>query len=238
MKRLKNKSPGLPFVFSNFAMTADGKIAFANGEFVPFGSKHDRENMMDLRAQADAVMASARTISASHATMSPGGRKFQRLRVARGLSEYNLRVIVTGSGEIDLNAEIFKHRFSPIIMLVSEQVSVKRLRELRGVADEVMVCGKENVDFRVALHRLQDQWKVKRLLCEGGGELHGAMVRAGLVNELHLTICPLIFGGRNAPTFANAGSGVKLSDAAGFAFKSAKRIGDELFVVFTKAKPG
>jgi 2,5-diamino-6-(ribosylamino)-4(3H)-pyrimidinone 5'-phosphate reductase len=238
MKYLKNKSPERPFVFSNFAMTADGKIAFANGEFVPFGSKHDRENMMELRAKADAVMAAARTVSASGATMGPGGKKFQRLRVARGLSEYNLRVIVTGSGLMDLNGEIFKHRFSPIIVLVSERASVKRLRELRGVADEVKVFGEKNVDFRAALRWLHDQWKVKRLLCEGGGELHGAMVRAGLVNELHLTICPLIFGGRTAPTFANAGNNVKLSDATRFTFKSAKRVGDELFAVFTKAKPG
>ncbi len=238
MKHLKNKSPGLPFVFSNFALTADGKIAFANGEFVPFGSKHDRENMMVLRAKADAVMAAARTISASGAIMGSGGKKFQRLRLARDLSEYHLRVIVTGSGSMDLNAEIFKHRFSPIIMLVSEQVSAKRLRELRSVADEVKVIGEKNVNFRAALRWLRDQWKVKRLLCEGGGELHGTMVRAGLVNELHLTICPMIFGGRTAPTFANAGNRVKLSDAAGFKFKSAKRIEDELFAVFTKAKTG
>jgi len=236
MNHFKNKSLNLPFVFSNFAITADGKIAFANGEFVPFGSKHDRENMMELRANADAVMAAARTVSASGATMGPGGKKYQRLRVARGLSEYNLRVIVTGSGSMDLDAEIFKHRFSPIIILVSERVSGKRLRELRGVADEVKVMGKNNVDFRTALRWLREEWKVKRLLCEGGGELHGAMVRAGLVNELHLTICPLIFGGRSAPTFANAGSGVKLADAARFTFKSAKRVGDELYAVFTKVK--
>ncbi|MEI9963030.1 MAG: dihydrofolate reductase family protein [Limisphaerales bacterium] len=43
---------------------------------------------------------------------------------------------------------------------------------------------------------------MKRLLCEGGAELSDALFRAGLVNELHLTICPKIFGGRTAPTIA------------------------------------
>jgi riboflavin biosynthesis pyrimidine reductase len=77
---------------------------------------------------------------------------------------------------------------------------------------------------------------VKRLLCEGGGALHGAMVRAGLINELHLTICPKIFGGREAPTFADDGHAVKLVDAKTFKLKSAKRVGDELFVVYRAAR--
>src|SRR5215469_12774122 len=95
------KNSKLPFVFSNFAMTADGKIAFASREFVPFGSDRDREHMMELRATADAVMAGARTVEMPGVTMGPGGKKFQRLRLRRGLSEFNLRVIVSGNGSID-----------------------------------------------------------------------------------------------------------------------------------------
>jgi 2,5-diamino-6-(ribosylamino)-4(3H)-pyrimidinone 5'-phosphate reductase len=234
--KLNNKSPKLPFVFSNFAITADGKIAFANREFVPFGSQRDHAHMMELRATADAVMAGARTVEASGATLSPGGKKFQRLRLAQGLSEFNLRVIAAGSGSMNLRADIFKRRFSPIIVLVSERASEKQLRRLHGVADEVKVFGEREVDFRAALNWLREKWNVKRLLCEGGGALHGAMVRAGLINELHLTICPKIFGGRDTPTFADESKSVKLLDATLFKLKSSKRIGDELFVVYTAVK--
>jgi riboflavin-specific deaminase-like protein len=230
------KNSKLPFVFSNFAITADGKIAFANGEFVPFGSQRDHEHMMELRATADAVMAGARTVEASGAVMSPGGKKFQRLRLVRGLAEYNLRVIVTGSNSMNTRAEIFKHHFSPIIILAPGMISGKRLRQLQGVADEVKVFGENEIDFKAALRWLREKWKVKRLLCEGGGALHGTMVRAGLIDEQHLTICPKIFGGRSAPTIAEGGSVVKLADAARFRFTSAKRIGDELFVVLKAAK--
>jgi riboflavin-specific deaminase-like protein len=234
--KLNNKSPKLPFVFSNFAITADGKIAFASRQFIPFGSKHDHEHMMELRATADAIMAGARTVETPGTTMGPGGKKFQRLRLAHGLSEFNLRVIVTGSGSINPRADIFKHRFSPIIMLASGRAPEKELRQLRNLADEVKVFGEIEVDLPAALRWLHEKWKVKRMLCEGGGALHGAMVRAGLVNELHMTICPKIFGGRNAPTFADDGNAVKLADATPFKLKSAKRIGDELFVVYTAAK--
>jgi len=236
--KLNNKSSKLPFVFSNFAITADGKIAFANREFIPFGSERDHEHMFELRATADAVMAGARTVETPGTTIGPGGKKFQRLRLAHRLSEFNLRVIVTGSGSINPRADIFQHRFSPIIMLASGRAPEKQLRLLHGLADEVKVFGEKEIDLHAALRWLREKWKVKRLLCEGGGALHGTMVRAGLINELHLTICPKIFGGRSAPTFADDSQGVKLIDATPFKLKSTKRVGDELFVVYTTAKKG
>src|SRR5690349_22418523 len=98
----------LPFVFANFAMTADGKIAFANHRFVPFAGKRDQEHMMELRATADAVLSGARTVDLSSATLGTGGAKYRRLRLKRGLREHNLRVIVSGSGSVDPNAEIFR----------------------------------------------------------------------------------------------------------------------------------
>ena len=231
--KIKNSKP--PFVFSNFAMTADGKIAFANREFVPFASPRDREQMMELRATADAVMSGARTLEAPGVTLGPGSAKYRRLRLKRGLSEYNLRIIVSGSGSMDPRAEIFKHRFSPIIVLTTGRISKVNLKELGALVDEVKICGEREIDFHTALRWLRAKWNVKRLLCEGGGELHGTLVRAGLVDELHLTICPKIFGGRNTPTIADNQGISSLGDASQFKLRSAQRVGDELFVVLSRS---
>lgn len=226
----------LPFVFSNFAMTADGKIAFASREFVPFGSERDREHMMELRATAEAVMAGARTVETPGVTLGPGGKKFQRLRLRRGLGEYNLRVVVSGSGSMDTKAEIFKHRFSPIIVLVCESAPVKRIQQLRRVADEVGVFGQAEIDFQLAFRWLNEKWGVKRLLCEGGGGVHEAVIRAGLLDELHLTICPSIFGGRGAPTIADGAGFEKLAAAQRLRLLRMRRLGNELFAVFGRGK--
>ena len=135
---------GLPFIFLNAAITADGKIAPASRRFEPFGGPRDRAHLLELRATADAVMSGARTVDLDKINLGPGPAKYRRMRVQRGLAEYNLRIIVSGSGTIDPNAEIFKHRFSPIIILTSEKTSPHKLRRLQSLADDVKVCGGES----------------------------------------------------------------------------------------------
>jgi 2,5-diamino-6-(ribosylamino)-4(3H)-pyrimidinone 5'-phosphate reductase len=228
-----NRRP-LPFVLLNAAMTADGKIAPANRHFVPFGGPRDHEHLLELRATADAVMSGARTVDLDRVNLGPGPMKYRRARLRRGLAEYNLRVIVSGAGTIDPNAEIFRHRFSPIIILTSERAPDRKLRRLRELADAVKVCGKTAVDFVSSLRWLREKWNVKQLLCEGGGEVNGALFKADLVDEVHLTLCPLIFGGRDGPTLAD-GSGVeRLCDAARMRLVSMKRNGKGLFLVYRR----
>jgi riboflavin-specific deaminase-like protein len=226
----------LPFVFSNFAMAADGKIAFSKGKFVPFGSKRDLEHLYELRATADAVMCGARTIEVTGTILGNGGENFHKLRLKRGLAEFPLRVIVSGSGSINPVAKIFKKRFSPIVILTTARISKANLKTLLTVADEVKICGKTKIYLPAALNWLRDKWNVKRLLCEGGGELHGALIRANLLDELHLTLCPKIFGGRNAPTIADGEGFFQLADVTQFKLKSTKRFERELFAVFSRKK--
>jgi riboflavin-specific deaminase-like protein len=176
-------------------------------------------------------MSGARTVDREGVNLGPGPARFRRRRLQSGLAEYNLRIVASGSGSLSPRAEIFSHRFSPVIVLASERAGERKLKALRAVADEVKVCGVNEIDFRHAFEWLHRKWRVNRLLCEGGGELNGALFRAGLVNELHLTVCPKIFGGRNAPTIADGAGVLKLGDATRLRLKSLKRAGAELFLV-------
>jgi riboflavin-specific deaminase-like protein len=233
MKRTATaRNSKLPFVCSNFAMTADGKIAFARDNFVPFGSTRDRRHMMELRATADAVLSGARTVHVTGTILGTGGEEFRKQRIENGLSEFPLRIIASGSGSIDQEAAIFKKDFSPVIILTTGRIPKTKLKSLQAVA-KVGVFGEREIDFREAFGWLRRKWNVRRLLCEGGGELHSALEKAGLVDELHLTICPTIFGGRNAPTIADAEGFPTLAAAAQFRLASAKVHGNELFTVFT-----
>jgi len=223
---------GLPFVYINVASTADGKLAPANRRFEPFSSERDQKLLLELRARADAVISGARTVDSSAVTLGPGGARYRAQRRKNGLAEYNLRVVVSGSGSLDTDAEIFKHRFSPIIILTTKLAPKAKLKRLRALADDVAVFGKRELDFVGALRWLRSKWGVKRLLCEGGGELNEGLFRAGVVNEVYITLCPLILGGRNAPTAADGKGAQTLADAIPLALKSMKRLGDELFLVY------
>ncbi len=214
------------------AITTDGKIATANRAVSSFGSRRDKAHLLELRATADAVMAGARTVDSNPVNLGPGPAMYRRLRILRGLAEYNLRIIVTGSGTVNPEAEIFKRRFSPIIILTTRRAGEKRLKKLRALADEVNICGAREINLAQALRWLREKWKVKRLLCEGGGELNDALFGAGLVDEVHLTVCPKIFGGRHAPTIAEGVGAGLLAKATKLELKSLKRFGDELFVVY------
>lgn len=226
----------LPFVYINVATTADGKLAPANRHFVPFGTKRDQELLLELRAGADAVMSGAQTVGPMPVNLGPGPTKYRKMRLRKGLPEYNLRVVVSGHGNLNPRAEIFRHRFSPIIILATRRAPESKLRQLRQVADEVKTFGDGRLDFTEALRWLRKKWGVKRLLCEGGGEVNAGLFEEGLVDEVHHTLCPFIFGGRNAPTMADGDGFPALASAARLKLKSLKRVGDELFLIWRTIK--
>jgi riboflavin-specific deaminase-like protein len=231
----RNAGPaGRPFVLVNMSMTADGKIATTNRVVSSFSSARDQAHLHELRATADAVMCGARTVDLNRISLGPGGAKFRRLRRRRGLAEYNLRVVVTGSGSLNPQAHLFTRRFSPIIVLTTARAGARRRQQLRAVADAVKVFGRTALNLRAALRWLRAQHGVKRLLCEGGGELNDALFRAGLVDELHLTVCPRIIGGRHAPTIADGLGVARLARAARLQLESVRRVGDELFLVYRR----
>jgi riboflavin-specific deaminase-like protein len=228
--RLRN---GLPFVYLNVATTADGKLAPANRHFIPFSSKRDQDLLIELRTRCDAVMAGARTVDSVPVNLGPGGKKYRQMRLKNGLAEYNLRVVVSGSGTLNPDAEIFKHRFSPLIILVAERAGKTRINRLKKLGAMVKTCGEKEIDFCHALRWLRKEWNVTRLLCEGGGEINGELFHQKLVDEIYLTLCPTILGGRNAPTMAD-GIGVEnLDEATRLKLKARQRVGDELFLVYS-----
>jgi 2,5-diamino-6-(ribosylamino)-4(3H)-pyrimidinone 5'-phosphate reductase len=225
-----------PTVLINMAMTADGKIATANRAVFSFGSSLDHEHLLELRATVDAVMAGARTVDLEPVNLGPGGLAYRRQRLKRGLAEYNLRVVVSRLGTVDPRAMLFRKKFSPVLVLTTERASQAKLKSLRAVADEVKVCGTREIDFHRALRWLGRRWGVRRLLCEGGGELNDALVQAGLVDEIHLTVCPTIVGGREAPTIADGKGASRLAKATRLALQRARRRGQELFLEFRVVK--
>ena len=216
-----------PFVFINMAMSADGKIASANRKVTSFGSRADHARLLELRSKADAILAGAGTLNAQpDITLGPGKKQ----------NHAPIRVVVCGRGQVNSKHKIFRTPGAPVVVLASEGILCKRLTELKALADAVYVCGANSVDFKEAFNFLSEKYHTKRILCEGGGKLNDSLFRAGVVDEVNLTICPLILGGKDAPTIADGIGFKKLAQSAHFKLHSHKEVGTEMFLTYRASR--
>ncbi len=222
----------LPFVMINGAVSADGKLALENRSLIQFSSRRDRQLVFKLRAKVDAVVSGARTVERFSIDLAAGAEKWQKQRIRNGLAPEPLRVIVSGSANLDPRAMIFRKRVSPIIILTARNADKTKVAALRQVADEVKHFGERKVSFAQAFRWLRDKHDVKSLVCEGGGETNAALVRAGVVDELHLTLCPLLLSGSHAPTISDGDGVSSLKIAPRLNLKSMKRVQGEIFLVY------
>jgi riboflavin biosynthesis pyrimidine reductase len=88
----------------------------------------------------------------------------------------------------------------PIVVVLSEEVSDAHLAGLRNEGVSYFFAGEAELDLALTLDILYRELGVKRLLLEGGGGANGAFLRAGLVDELNLIICPAVDGAKGAPS--------------------------------------
>ena len=217
-----------PFVFINIAATADGKTTSATREYPRFTSAQDRLHMDRLRASADAILVGGRTLRADNPALHVRSVEMRDHRASLGKADGLLRVVVTASLRIDDDSRFFDERGrAGRIIATVEDAPEDRLAALASRA-EIWKIGRGRVDLSVLLERLFAERGVRRLLCEGGGELNWALLRQGLIDELNLTIAPVLLGGRDAPTPLD-GEGLSMEQRARLRLEQVRREGDELF---------
>lgn len=207
-------NPDRPEIYIVMAMSADGKIATADRRIQTFGSSEDHDRLMRLRTTADAVMSGSSTVGTADYDLGPGDSHWRELRIQNGLTEYNLRIVVSGSGSLSPDAHLFQKDFSPVIVLTTDRCPDERREALLTKTPHVHSFGKTSIDWHRALKWLKSEWHINRLACEGGGDLNESLIRMGLADKLYITVTPLLAGGRSAPTIAGGEGVSKLTDAS------------------------
>jgi riboflavin biosynthesis pyrimidine reductase len=82
-----------------------------------------------------------------------------------------------------------------VVLLVTDRVTNDYLAHLQAAGVSYLFCGKKEIDLHVALQKLGAAFKLRKLMLQGGGKFNGAMLQAGLVDEIsHLTV-PVADGG-------------------------------------------
>jgi len=113
----------------------------------------------------------------------------------RGAAAYGIALDAHGKiawGRSDIGGD-------PIVAVLTEQVSDAHLSGLRRDGVSYIFAGARELDLALALDILNRELGIERLLLEGGGKSNGSFLRAGLIDEISLAICPAIDGARGGP---------------------------------------
>ena len=196
---MKRNSAARPFVTVNFAITADGRVSTRNHTPADFTSKRDKHRLVEIRATCDAVLVGASTIAADKMTMGISDPALRAARVERKQPAYPLRVIVSNSGRVSPALRVFEKDFSPILIFSTTKMAARTRSALAEKAD-LWLHESTSVNLPAMLATLRTDYDVKRLVGEGGPRLFRALLVERLVDEIHVTLSPRIFGGIGAPT--------------------------------------
>ncbi len=93
----------------------------------------------------------------------------------------------------------------PVVAVLTEKVSDAHLAGLRQDGVSYIFAGGRELDLGLALEILHRELGIERLLLEGGGGSNGAFLRAGLIDEISVAICPAIDGAKGAPSVFDSG---------------------------------
>ena len=192
-----------PFVTANFAATWDCRITTRLGTPANFSSPRDKKRLLEIRAGGDAVLVSAKTAAADRMTMGMPDAALRAERAKRKQAPYPLRVLLSNSGAIDPALPVFGKDFSPIVIFTTTRTPESTRAALAARAD-LWMHDAPSVNLPAMMAALRREYGVRRLVCEGGGQVFRALLEAGLVDELHVTLCPLIFGGIQAPSLTGS----------------------------------
>jgi riboflavin biosynthesis pyrimidine reductase len=194
-----------PTVYTNFVASLDGTVALPeipqSNKLVSGGSEADRFVMGLLRALADVVVVGSGTLRGSPSgTWSPArphppsASLLAELRHLHGQPERPELAILTGSGAIDAQHPALDGR----AVILTSTSGAARLRDRVPEAAEVIpLTADAEIDPRVVLSALQGRGH-RLILFEAGPHTFGEFASSGLIDELFLTVSPLLTGGSAA----------------------------------------
>lgn len=201
------KHGGRTYVISNFVTTLDGVVSLnapghsAGGDISGF-NEEDRVVMGLLRAVADTVIVGAGTLRSvpDHLWTADYiypdlAHIYKEVRTAMGKSGPPLNVIVTGSGEIDLQLRVFKSGEVPVLIVTTTQAADRiREQQLPPLVEIVAIQSEGPLSARGILDAANHARPSEVILVEGGPKLMGNFFAERCLDELFLTFAPQIAG--------------------------------------------
>lgn len=222
-----------PHVMLNMVSTIDGRGSL-RGRSGPLSDPADRALFHALRATADAILVGAGTVRTERYGRLIRDAATRRLRLERGLREEPLACIVSGHMSLEEDVPLLAEPAAEVVILTAEQAS---LSAPAAKVDYVRSERAGELDLVGALAQLRERFGVETVLCEGGPHLARSLFALGLVDELFLSIAPLLAAGE--PSQLRILAGPELEPPLGLELRDALRHRSTLFLryaVFSGAR--
>ncbi|MFJ8648360.1 pyrimidine reductase family protein [Streptomyces sp. NPDC093546] len=185
---------GRSWLRANMVSSLDG-AAQHDGRSEPISSAADMRIFGTLRALADVVVVGAETVRAEGYRPARAREAFAARREAAGQGPAPAIAVVSASLELDFSAPLFTQPLVPTLLLTGAGAPPERVREAERAGAEVIVAGDgTGVEPVRAVRALADRG-LTRQLTEGGPRLLGQLVAAGVLDELCLTVSPMLTAG-------------------------------------------
>lgn len=221
---VKQTTTGLPWVTMKAAVSLDGRIATVTGHSNWITGKEARHHVHRLRDRVDAILIGSGTALAddpSLTTRLPGGR-----------GRDPVRVVLDTDLRLPVGAKMLSQKSAArTLVFCGPQPAagkVKALEAAGALIRPVALAKGGGLDLRLVLRQLGSEG-ITSVLVEGGGTVHGALLRAGLVDEVQFFVAPIFIGGDGVP--AVGGLGVRVvSRAPRLTEVHSRRLGDDLLI--------
>ncbi len=221
-----------PYTTVVLAMSADGKIADKQRSPARFSSPADKLHLEQQVAAADAVLFGAGTLRAYGSTIRVSAPQLIQQRSQQSLPPQPIQIVVSPSGNIDRQLRFFRQ---PVPRYLLTTVHGAKPWQDKAEFDKIIVCEtstKSKINWLNAVQKMS-ALGLTRLAVLGGSEIVTAMLAADLIDELWITVCPLLLGGNNAPTPVG-GEGFTEIVAPRLELLSAKVIASEVFLHYRR----
>lgn len=221
-----------PFVVLKAATSLDGKIATATGESKWITGEAAREYGHRLRDSYDAILVGVNTILADDPSLTA--------RLPEGRGKDPIRIVVDSNARTPTGAKVLTQLSAAYtVIATTEGAPAERRAGLMAAGAEVMVVPGEGT--RVDLVKLMEMLAEKQItgvLIEGGGQINGAALNAGIVDKVAWFLAPKIIGGDAAPGPVRGEGIASLGDAIKLHDMSIERLGEDLLVTGYTAEGG
>lgn len=190
----ERSAEGRPWIVVNMIASIDGATAVDGGS-TALGDDDDKAVFRALRAVPDVILVGAGTVIAENYSPIRLDAVRRERRAKLGMTAVPTLAIVSGRMSLDATHKVFSDPESKPLILTSTSVNPGKLVNLGDAADVAFLA---DMSANAMLDRLSAAGVV---LLEGGPSLNGEFARAGLIDELNLTVSPAIYGGESKRIF-------------------------------------